>query len=852
VIELRVLGPPRIEAVDGRPVESIVGQSRRMALLAYLGAATPRGAQRRDKLVTLFWPESDETRARAALNQALYVLRSRLGDVFVSRGNDEVALDPAIIWCDAAAFEDLLDSGRAEEALALYRGDLLDGFFISGAPGFERWLDEERQRLRQRASDGAWALADACAGRGEVVEAERWARRAADLVPGDEAVVRRLMVFLRGLGDRAAAIRAYEAFVWRLAQEYELEPSAETRALAAAIRDEERIVPAPALAALPIPRGERVAGVVSRRGWSWTLLVLAIVGSAGVAAVWGSSRAAMPDATEEWVSLLDVDDALPLSVGTRGTTIAVSPRGDVVYVGRAGGGAELYLKRRNEQKFSPIPRTMGALQPFFSPDGVWIGYVVGNTIRKVRVAGGPSVEICRVDGPLHGVSWGDGEVIVFALPSGLFRVPAASGDPTPVARPDSSRGEWYGWPNVLPGGRSALFTIVSDSGFQLAVASLESGNVELLGVRGMDPRYVAPGYLVWARHNSSLLAARFDARSARLTGPAMPVVEDVHVGMGGQAFLGVSSDALAYVPVRPANRLVLLDSLGRERTPPRTDVGGGVDAPRFTPDGRHLVLIRRFPGSRLADIWILDLRTNAIRRLTADSGSFGPVASSDDRMRIAYASKPAGRQQGFGIRLLWADSAPASEPLLPPEVNQRPRAFTPDGGALVVQRAHPETKLDIWVVSLDGSGRLEPYLRSPADERGAALSPDGRWMAWVSPGRSGPDEVYAGEFPRLGRPVQVSRDGGRQPRWARSGRALFFRSEEGVMKVEIAGDGPHPIGTPRLLLRDPRFAGSAEGVAYDVHPDGNLFAFVLPAEDRGDLLLRHGWLDALRAQPASR
>ena len=851
MIELRVLGPPRIEATDGRPVESIVHQSRRMALLAYLGAATPRGAQRRDKLVTLFWPESDETRARAALNQALYVLRSRLGDVFVSRGNDEVALDAAAVWCDAAAFEDLLDSGRADEALALYRGDLLDGFFISNAPEFERWVDEERQRLRHRASEGAWALADACAGRSEVVEAERWARRAADLLPGDEAVVRRLMLFFRGLGDRAAAIRAYEAFVWRLAQEYELEPSPETRALAAAIRDEERTVSAPALAAVPVARGERVVAAVSRRGWAWPFVVLAIVGSASVAAVWGSSRAATPDAAGEWVSLLDVDDAPPLSIGTRGSTIGVSRRGDVVYLGKADPGRQLYLKRRHETRFSPIPHTTGALQPFFSPDGTWIGYVVGNTIRKVRVSGGPSLEICRVDSPLHGVSWGDGEIIVFALPSGLFRVSAAGGDPTPIARPDSSRGEWYGWPNVLPGSRRALFTLVSDSGFQLGVASLETGNVQLLGVPGMDPRYVSPGYLVWARPNASLVAARFDARSLQLTGPAIPVVEDVHVGMGGQAFLGVSSEALAYVPVRAGNTLLLVDSLGRERALPLADVGAGFDSPQFTPDGRELALIRRVPDSRLADIWMLDLPTSAMRRITDDSGSFGPVVSSGDRMRIAYASKPAGRQQGFGIRLLWTDSAPASEPLLPPEVNQRPRAFTPDGGALVVQRVHPETKFDIWVVSLDGSGRLEPYLRSPANERGATLSPDGWRMAWVSD-LTGREEIYVGEFPRLRSMVRVSRDGGKEPRWAQSGRALFFRSENGMMKVEIADDGALTIGTPRVLFQDPRFTASAQGVAYDVHPDGNLFAFVRPAEDPGDLLVRHGWLGALRAQSGSR
>ena len=152
MLEVRVLGPPRISA-NGRTPDALVRQSKRMALLVYLAAARPRGAHRRDKLLALFWPESDERHARAALNQALYVLRSRLGGrVLETRGDDEVALDPRSVWCDAAAFDAALDEGRAGDALALRRGDFLDGFFIRGAPEFERWIDEERSRLRLRAS----------------------------------------------------------------------------------------------------------------------------------------------------------------------------------------------------------------------------------------------------------------------------------------------------------------------------------------------------------------------------------------------------------------------------------------------------------------------------------------------------------------------------------------------------------------------------------------------------------------------------------------------------------------------------------------------------------------------------
>ena len=239
-VELRVLGSLRLTATDGRDLESLIRQPKRTALLAYLAAAVPRGYQRRDTLLALFWPELDETRARAALNQALYVLRNALGEQAIrTRGDNEVALDGGVVWCDAGAFETALNAGRPTDALQHYGGDLLEGFFVAGAPGFERWTSAERARLRQRASEGAWAVADGLAAQGDAVDATRWARKAADLMPADEAVARRLMTFLHRLGDRAAALRAYEAFAWQLSKEYELEPSAETQDLAAAIRQDD-------------------------------------------------------------------------------------------------------------------------------------------------------------------------------------------------------------------------------------------------------------------------------------------------------------------------------------------------------------------------------------------------------------------------------------------------------------------------------------------------------------------------------------------------------------------------------------------------------------------------------------
>ncbi|HEX6913435.1 MAG TPA: hypothetical protein VF142_23725, partial [Longimicrobium sp.] len=153
MIRLHLLGTLDLRR-DAVEVRSVLAQPKRLALLAYLASATPRGFHARDTLLALFWPESDQERARNSLRQALHQLRRSLGDdVVVGRGDREVGLDPETFWCDAAAFDEAVREGRHEDALKLYRGDLMPGFFIEDAPEAERWLEEERARRRRAAVD---------------------------------------------------------------------------------------------------------------------------------------------------------------------------------------------------------------------------------------------------------------------------------------------------------------------------------------------------------------------------------------------------------------------------------------------------------------------------------------------------------------------------------------------------------------------------------------------------------------------------------------------------------------------------------------------------------------------------
>ena len=297
MVEFRTLGSLDLKGEDGRQLHALLAQPKRIALLTYLAVATPRGFHRRDTLLALFWPDLDQERARQALRQALHVLRRTLGpEVILARGDDEIAVDRARLWCDAVEINEALDAGADEKGLELYRGDFLEGFFLSNVPEFERWVDGVRTRLRARAAKAALHVAEQEAAAGHAVEAAHWARRASALAIDDEASLRRLIALLHRVGDRAGALRAHDEFARRMAREYEAEPSAETQALMRTVRGEARPNagleaprPAPIATVAPSvatpPDAVAPASVPARRPRLWRAAVFAAVLIAAIAAV---------------------------------------------------------------------------------------------------------------------------------------------------------------------------------------------------------------------------------------------------------------------------------------------------------------------------------------------------------------------------------------------------------------------------------------------------------------------------------------------------------------------------------------------------------------------------------------
>ena len=842
MIELRVLGTLQLSTVPaGRDVASLVHQAKRAALLAYLAAATPRGPHRRDKILALFWPELDEAHARAALNQAVYVLRATLGEDAIDPRGDGALGVTEVVWCDAVAFQQALDAGRPAEALRLYQGDLLEGFFISGAPEFERWLDRERDGLRRRASEGAWAIAEASAAAGDAFEAARWARRAADLVATDEAETRRLMRFLHGLGDRGAAIGVYETFAARLKEEYELEPSAETATVAARIRQEEQRAPVSSPLAVAA-----VAAVAARPRHSlrWVAASIAVLIAvvAGAWALLGGAKRGPPPVVRFTLEFPEAEE--PLAVSS--STIALSPDGsELVYLGRGPDGMQLLRRPLDQVQAVSIPHARGGYAPMFSPDGKWFAFVMGDTIRKVPLAGGPAFPVCQVASNVFGASWGTNDVIVFATSAGLWRVEASGGQARLLATSDTARGERYRWPEILPDGRAAVFTTSDHTGFHLAVVSLETGTVVALGLEGANPHFVTSGQLVFARPDGALLAAGFDQHALRITGPAFAMADGVLVGIAGAAKVGVSREgALAYVPAPAADRtLVLVDLTGHAEAVPIAPQA--FQGARISPDGRRIAAVALPADADQPDIWTLEVSGSAFRRVTFDSGSLSPSWTPDGR-RIAFASKPRGQGYGWVIRWISADGNDSEDALFPGELGI-PTDFTPDGRALLFQEKQLATGWDIWSLSLrDRRPRL--YLGGRSDEHSPAASPDGQWLAYVS-NESGRDEVYVRRFPTPGDAVQISAGGGREPRWAPSGRMLFYRNRQGLVAADVSASHSFRVKRRSVLFDDKPYLSFHVGAAYDVHPDGRRFLMVRLGSASPQVVVVLNWFAHLRGSP---
>jgi tRNA A-37 threonylcarbamoyl transferase component Bud32 len=586
------------------------------------------------------------------------------------------------------------------------------------------------------------------------------------------------------------------------------------------------------------------------------LVLAGVMGAVVGGAVWFATRPVSPRVARFPLTTASAD---ALSISALDRDVAITPDGSrVVYVGRGGG--ELLV--RSLDQIEPISLARGLVRGVFvAPDGQWVGFIDNNrTLKKVAITGGPALTVTALDGGARGATWAPDETIVFATnnpATGLQRVSAAGGEPAVLTRPNRDRGEAdHLWPEILPGGRSVLFTITATSGgldaAQIAVLDLETGAQTIVLRGGSHAHYVSTGHLLYVAAGA-LRGVAFDSSRREVRGTPVAVLPRVTTTTFGAANYAISADGtLAYVDgpgtagsAGAERTLVWVDRTGREE--PLAAPARAYNHPRLSPDGTRVVL--SISSDQDMDLWMWDLRRETLTRLTfAQGNDWFPLWTPDGR-RIVFSSAGAGGS----ISLFWIPADGTGKPeSLTSGGDYFATGVSPDGTQVVLHQNTQTARGDLLKMSLGGDRRVEPILRTPFDEQEGTISPDGRWIAYESDSSGGP-EIYVRPFPEFsGGLWQVSTAGGRRPLWARDGRELFYLMPNGVLtRVPVEARGTAwKAGTPVLLLQGRYFTG-AQGRTYDVSPDGRRFLMIKEAgadqaDARPQIIVVQNWVEELK------
>jgi eukaryotic-like serine/threonine-protein kinase len=573
-----------------------------------------------------------------------------------------------------------------------------------------------------------------------------------------------------------------------------------------------------------------------RRALPW--MIAAAMGIAFVGVLFRGFQPFQPISLQPAHLLVQLPTGTHLAVETEHPTLALSPDGSqLVFIAEADGKRRLYCRSLADPEAQAIEGTEYAGSPFFSPDGEWVAFFQGNTLKKVSLRGGlpeivfPFITPTTVN---RGASWSsDGSIVFAASPNGgLSRTPISSGG-VPIAAPPvltQPAGGGHAWPEALPGGRDVLFTNAAGgpAGAGVALVSVGLHDISQLINGGTNPRYSPTGHILFARGNS-LFALPFDIKTRRKTGPESKLADGLMVGANGAAQFAVSSSGtLAYVRGETSSgecELVWIDRKGQ--TEALLDNGRQFKTPRLSHDGSLLAVMS--PTGPNNDIWVLNLSRGDFTRWTTHPGEdFGPVWNPNGG--LAFGSEIGEDKGEGGPGLAWMagqNSLPERMLETPGSANwDMPSSWSPDGHWLAFT-AYRDFKRDIYVLKADDR-KITPFLDTPFSEFAAKFSPDGQWIAYVSDD-SGRNEVYVRPFPGPGDRIPISTGGGVEPLWSRDGRELFYREDNRLMTVKLSGGKKLDPSQPQPLFADiyeRNDFGYGDDANYDVSLDGKRFVMV--------------------------
>lgn len=574
-------------------------------------------------------------------------------------------------------------------------------------------------------------------------------------------------------------------------------------------------------------------------------------------------------------------------------SVAISPDGTmIVFAGvmpgqTANARTMLYRRPLASANADPLAGTEGAANPFFSPDGQWVAYVAGGKMRKVALAGGPSIDICDVPNTFIRGHWGESGLIAFT-DNGLKTVPATGGTPQTVLLlqdPDapsataatpppagviveaSEKGPLYA-AHLLPGGRTVIFTQRPRNNWETAhvdALDLQTRERKTLLTNAADARYLPSGHLVFMR-KAALLAVAFDSRRVEVTGEPTALVADVMqaqnarnaVGDTGAGQYAISQNGtLVYasggiVPIE-TSAIVSVDRTGVETK--IAVVEGNFYSVNLSVEGRRVLAVRNNRGSRTSDLWLFELSSGAATRITTDEAASG-LWAADGRSILYQNLSPARIMRQSG------DARGDLETLVPGIAY--PTSVSADGMWLLYGRG-VAGNAGLFVRSLTGKASDEPFARTGFPTPEGYFSPDGKWVVYRS-SESGESGIYVQPFPGPGEKRRVSVERAINPAWSRDGKRLFYlrvqptiagatRFAFDMIEVDVTtgAGGSLQFGEPRKLFGGP-YIGSTPLRSYDVTADGR-FIMVRPEGETPDqrvtkLTVILGWGEQLRRRMA--
>jgi Tol biopolymer transport system component/predicted Ser/Thr protein kinase len=571
----------------------------------------------------------------------------------------------------------------------------------------------------------------------------------------------------------------------------------------------QRISANPAADSLPVP-----APRITRHRTVAMALAMLIVAAIAALATWLFVRpvAAPTAAVARFVTPLPLD-ALPLRAG--GTGIAFAPDGSsVVYAAQPAltSAPALFRRRLNSLDVDRIPNTDGGTAPFFSPDSRWIGFITDTAVMKVSTDGEGLSKICDRT-RFSRAAWGPEGMILLGTSQihsngPLAKVPASGGTPADLTALIGKETA-HQLPHLLPDGRHIVFTTLSPGGSELAIVGTEGGPHRLLGLEGSGAAFVAPGHLLFAR-GRMLFVVAFDARTNQVAGNPVQVLDDAAV------FSGAANVWIPLAAVDRGGSVAYLNKGGTLSTlrwvsPASVPIPvpeADYRTPRLSPDGRRVVAVA---GSAPSEIWVIDPERGT-RLLVTSNGGTWPIWSHDGQ-RIIYLAASGD------VMTVAADGSGVADVLLPRQesVSVTATASAPDGTFVIAtaenRGAAPVNRnRDIWMIRK--GQKPAPIVATPADERGGAVSPDGRWVAYSS-SVSGREEIYIKSLEPNGRTIPVSAQGGTVPRWPRMD-SLYFLGPRTLMRAPISGN-PLNAGAAVEAATLPQNMGGI-----DIHSDGRI------------------------------